>query len=242
MQPPILDLIDVSARSKELIRLHAINVSVQAGSLACIIGPNGSGKSTLLALMAADLAPTTGRVMLAGRDLSKMTLGELAKQRAVLTQETTVSFPFTVRDVVEWGRIPWLGTMSSAENSEIVAEIMTKLKLDELATRPVTSLSGGERKRVHIARVLAQKAPLLLLDEADSDLDLIGRQELDKLMFEQVKSGGSVVVVTHDARRIAPISDQVILMSAGRVHAVGKPSEVLTTDSLSSAFGSPLKW
>ena len=154
MQPPILDLIDVSARSKELIRLHAINVSVQAGSLACIIGPNGSGKSTLLALMAADLAPTTGRVMLAGRDLSKMTLGELAKQRAVLTQETTVSFPFTVRDVVEWGRIPWLGTMSSAENSEIVAEIMTKLKLDELATRPVTSLSGGERKRVHIARVL----------------------------------------------------------------------------------------
>ena len=132
--------------------------------------------------------------------------------------------------------------MSSAENSEIVAEIMTKLKLDELATRPVTSLSGGERKRVHIARVLAQKAPLLLLDEADSDLDLIGRQELDKLMLEQVKSGGSVVVVTHDARRIAPISDQVILMSAGRVHAVGKPSEVLTTDSLSSAFGSPLKW
>ncbi|MCX6431450.1 MAG: ABC transporter ATP-binding protein, partial [Actinobacteria bacterium] len=109
------------------------------------------------------------------------------------------------------------------------------------ADRPVTALSGAERKRVHIARVIAQRSPLLLLDEADADLDLVGRRTLDDLVSDHVRSGGTAVVVSHDVTRMAHVCDHAVLLSDGRVHADGPRDEVLTQHQLSAAFDADVR-
>jgi iron complex transport system ATP-binding protein len=152
-----------------------------------------------------------------------------------------VAFGFTVADVVSWGRTPWRGTPASSEDTRTVDDAIAAQDLSELRDRPVTSLSGGERKRVHIARVMAQGTDLLLLDEADSDLDLVGRRTLDSLVVEQAARGRAAVVVTHDVTRISHVCDDVVLMSTGRVHAYGSRTEVLTEPLLSDAFGVPVQ-
>ena len=143
---------------------------------------------------------------------------ELARRRALLTQETQVSFG------VHGRRGRRLGSHGLArhvirtdDDARVVDAAIAAQGLDDLRHRPVTSLSGGERKRVHIARVMAQDTGLLLLDEADSDLDLVGRRSLDALVAAQAVRGGAAVVVTHDVTRISHLCDDVVLMGAGRV-------------------------
>ncbi len=227
---------EVSAVTDQRVRLHRTTLEVERGTVTGLIGRNGSGKSTMLALIASELQPTTGTVLINGDDIHALSLTERARRRAILTQETTVSFAFTVREVVGWGRTPWQHTDRAADNERVVREAITSQGLDELVDRPVTSLSGGERKRVHIARVLAQQADVLLLDEADSDLDLIGRRVVDDLVVEHARRGHTAVVVSHDLSRLARVCDRFILMHAGRVYALGTPDEVLTDEVLSAAF------
>ena len=238
--PPAIELRGASARSGSIVRLHPCSLAVPVGTVTAVIGPNGSGKSTLLALMASEIVPFDGSVLLEGDDIHRLDLTLRARRRAVLTQETAVSFPFTVRQVVSWGRIPWRGTERASDDDAIIDAAIAAQGLSALVDRPVTALSGGERKRVHIARVVAQQAGVLLLDEADADLDLVGRRIVDDLVVTHARRGGTAVVVSHDVSRLARVCDQIVLMSRGRVHAVGTPSEVLTEQRLSEAFGVPV--
>ncbi len=230
------ELHEASLRTGERQRLHATTLRIPAGQITAVIGRNGSGKSTLLGLLAGELSPSAGRVTIGGIPIDTLGHRELARRRAILTQDTQVSFGFTVRDVVSWGRTPWRGTSSVAEDTTIVSGAIGQQGLSDLADRPVTALSGGERKRVHIARVIAQRSPLLLLDEADADLDLVGRRTLDDLVSDHVRSGGTAVVVSHDVTRMAHVCDHVVLLRDGRVHADGPRGEVLTQQKLSEAF------
>lgn len=239
--PPAAELRGVSVRAGDRFRLLPSDLSIRGGAVTAIVGRNGSGKSTLLGVLSGELAPDTGTAHIGGHDVHGLSTLELARRRALLTQETQVSFGFTVAEVVSWGRTAWRGSTTAADDARAVDAAITAQGLDDLRDRPVTSLSGGERKRVHIARVTAQDTDLLLLDEADSDLDLLGRRSLDGLVAEQAARGRAAVVVTHDVTRISHLCDDVVLMSAGRVHAHGPRNDVLTERLLSEAFGVPVR-
>ena len=238
----LLELQEVSAMAGGRVRLYPMSLAVAAGEIVTLIGPNGSGKSTMLALMASELKPSSGRVLLGGQDAAHLSVTARARLRSVLVQETAVAFPFTAREVISWGRTPWQRTPSASDDDSILRAVVHEHELEGLVDRPVNALSGGERKRVHIARVIAQQAPLILLDEADAELDLLGRKLLDGIILSHVRSGGAAVIVTHDARRLAPITDRVVLMSGGRMQHAGTPGDVLTSANLSSAFGASLTW
>lgn len=227
---------EAAVRSGLHDRLLPTTLSIPAGTVTAVVGRNGSGKSTLLGVLAGELTPTSGTASVGGEPIASLTPRQLARRRALLAQDTHVAFGFTVRDVVGWGRTPWRGTPQAAQDAEIVAAAIHAQGLDELVDRPVTSLSGGERKRVHIARVTAQRAGLLLLDEADSDLDLVGRRTVDAAARLHAARGDTVVVVSHDVTRISHSCDRVILMKRGQVLADGPRAAVLTAELLSDAF------
>lgn len=223
--------------SEGRFRLHPTDLEIRSGVVTAVVGRNGSGKSTLLGLLAGELRCSTGRVLVADLDIATMRHDERARRRALLTQDTSVSFGFRVEEVVSWGRGPWRRTPAAADDARIIEQALACQELLELRDRPVTSLSGGERKRVHLARVMAQQAPLLLLDEADSDLDVVGRTVLDDVVTAHAQAGNTAVVVSHDLARMARLCDDAIVLSEGRVLASGPRAEVLTAEVLQQAFG-----
>jgi iron complex transport system ATP-binding protein len=238
MSEPAAELRGAGLRMGGRDRLLPCSLAVRGGAVTAVVGANGSGKSSLIALLAGEERPTSGLVLLAGRDLAGLADRDRGRMRALLGQETHVSFGFTVEDVVAWGRHPWPGDRE--EDRSIVEAVIAAQGLAHLRERAVTSLSGGERTRVHLARVLAQRAPLLLLDEADADLDLAGRRMLDDLVRDHARTGGASVVVTHDLARIGHVCDDAVLLHRGAVLASGATGDVLREDLLSEAFEVPV--
>lgn len=221
-------------------RLVDVSVAVASGEVHALVGPNGSGKSTLLAVLAGDLSPDTGTVLLEGESWSRTSARMAARRRALLAQETPLAFPFTVREVVGWGRLPWRGTEAMSSDDEVIAEVIAQHGLNALVDRPVTSLSGGERARVHLARVLAQRAPVLLLDEADAALDLAGQAHLDAAIRRRRNAGDAIVIVGHDLGRLAALADSATLLSRGRAVGQGPADTTLTAETLTRAYGVPV--
>jgi len=221
-------------------RLHGVSLTVDAGEVHALVGPNGSGKSTLLSVLAGDLASASGEIVIEGEPLFTKGAREGARMRALLAQETPIAFPFTVREVVSWGRLPWRGTDAAEEDDAVIAEVVQAHDLEPLLERPVTSLSGGERARVHLARVLAQRAPVLLLDEADAALDLAGQAHLDAAVRRRRDAGDAIVIVSHDLGRLAALADTVTLLSHGHVIDQGPAAATLTAPALTRAYGVPV--
>lgn len=221
-------------------RIEDADVTVAPGEVHALVGPNGSGKSTLLALLAGDLRPDAGSVTIDGQPWSRLSARHAAQHRALLAQETPLAFAFSVREVVSWGRLPWRGTPAQEHDDAILAEVVAEHGLQDLLDRPVTSLSGGERARVHLARVLAQRAPLLLLDEADAALDLAGQAHLDAAIRRRRDAGDAIVVVGHDLGRLAAVADTATLLSRGRVIGHGRADSTLTAEALTRAYGVPV--
>lgn len=217
--------------------LDAVDFEAHPGELHALLGPNGAGKSTLLGALAGDVKPSTGSVSLDGRPLAEWKLRELARVRAVLLQQHEVFFPFTVREVVEMGRAPWRGTPAEDDDERMIAEAMALTDITALAERSVPSLSGGERARAALARVLAQGAPTLMLDEPTAALDLKHQEDVMRLARERAASGDTVVVVLHDLNVAAAYADRVTLLQRGRVVASGDPRAVLTAERIGAVYG-----
>jgi iron complex transport system ATP-binding protein len=207
-------------------RLHATSLTISPASITAIVGRNGAGKSTLLALMAAEVRPTSGSVFIDGESADSLSAQSLAQRRALLTQDQAVSFSFTVRDVVSWGRHCWAGTSHAQHDDQIIDSTMNDQGVAHLSTRLVTELSGGERQRVHVARVRAQRAPVLLLDEADAALDLEGRHHLVSTVREEALSGTAVVMVSHDVHRMFTCADRMLVVDGGRVVMDSSPASI----------------
>jgi iron complex transport system ATP-binding protein len=222
-------------------RLDRASITVTAGEVHALVGPNGSGKSTLLAVLAGDLDPDSGTVLLDGESWSRIGARAAARRRALLAQETPLAFPFTVREVIGWGRLPWRGTDAAADDDIVIGEVIAEHDLGDVLDRPVTSLSGGERARVHLARVLAQRAPVLLLDEADAALDLAGQAHLDAAVRRRRDAGDAIVIVGHDLGRLAALADTATLLSRGRVVGQGPAASTLTAEALTQAYGVPVE-
>ena len=221
--------------------LHDVDFAVEAGEVLSLIGPNGAGKSSLLAVLAGDITPDGGSVELFGQPLASLNMKARAKLRSVLEQRPTVGFAYRVGEVVRMGRTPWQGTDASDDDDQVVLESMQRVEVEHLEHRDVLSLSGGESSRMSIARVLAQRTPLVFLDEPAAALDVRHQESVMRLARELAAAGSSVVVVSHDLDAAAHWSDRVALMEAGHILALGPPAEVLSGELLSSVYQTPIE-
>jgi iron complex transport system ATP-binding protein len=222
--------------------LDAVSLHVEPGQVHAILGPNGAGKSTLLGVLAGDLKADSGRVALDERDLARWSLTELARRRAVLPQQETLRFGFTAAEVVSLGRLPWNEADSEAQR-RIVDEAMQATGVSALAAQRYPTLSGGERARVQLARVLAQLASdnaeprYLLLDEPTASLDLAHQYQCLRQMRRFAADGGGVLAVLHDPNQALAYADRVSLLQNGRLVASGAAAEVLSAERLSELYG-----
>ncbi|MFH9422911.1 heme ABC transporter ATP-binding protein [Streptomyces sp. NPDC017529] len=221
--------------------LDGVDLEVTAGRVLALVGPNGAGKSTLLAALAADQPATAGEVRVDGRPAPAWTAPELALRRAVLPQSAALAFPFTVEEVVRMGRAPWAGTPREDEDGAAVAEAMAATEVAGFAGRPFSALSGGERARVALARVLAQRAPLLLLDEPTAALDLRHQELVLRVCRERAAAGAAVAVVLHDLGLAGAYADRAALLHDGTVAAQGPPAEVFEAELLSRVYRQPVE-
>ncbi len=218
--------------------VHDVTLALHSGEVIALVGPNGAGKSTLLRLLAGDLQPTSGQILLQGRPISAYRPHDLALRRAVLPQQTILQFAFTVKEVVEMGRSP---RRDRAEMDEaIVLDSLRRTEVAHLAHRTFPSLSGGEQTRVTLARVLAQETPILLLDEPTASLDLHHQQLVMSIAQAIAGEGGAVMVVLHDLNLAATFADRIAILRDGRLVAVGSPWETLTEPLLSDTFACPV--
>ncbi|WP_256107360.1 heme ABC transporter ATP-binding protein [Streptomyces sp. ODS05-4] len=216
--------------------LDGVDVTVRAGEVLALVGPNGAGKSTLLAVLAGDVRCAAGEVRVAGRPVGAWSAPELALRRAVLPQAASLAFPFPVAEVVRMGRAPWAGAPQAERDDAEVAAALAATEAADLAGRPFSALSGGERARVALARVLAQRAPLLLLDEPTAALDLRHQELVLRLCRERAAAGDAVVVVLHDLGLAAAYADRVAVLHRGAVAADGPPAQVLRAPLLSRVY------
>ncbi|MEU6082971.1 heme ABC transporter ATP-binding protein [Streptomyces sp. NPDC047108] len=246
--PPRAPAGSVLARCRDLeVRLGGrtvlagVDLDVVSGQVLALVGPNGAGKSTLLAALASDTAPDEGEVWIAGRPAGEWTAPELALRRAVLPQAAALAFPFTVREVVAMGRAPYAGTPAESEDETVVREALAAADVAQFTPRLFSALSGGEQARVALARVLAQRAPLLLLDEPTAALDLRHQELVLRLCRERAAAGDAVVVVLHDLGLAAAYADRAAVLDGGRVAATGPPSEVFAAGLLSRVYGQPVE-
>jgi iron complex transport system ATP-binding protein len=194
----------------------------------------------LLAVLAGDLEPDRGTVKLDSRPLSEWTHRERAMRRAVLLQQMSLSFPFTVAEVVRMGRGPWAATEAEERDDSVVAAAMVDLDVIHLAERAYPSLSGGEQARAAFARVLAQRTNVLLLDEPTAALDVRHQEQLLALTRRHADGGGAVVIVMHDLSAAAAYADRIVVLADGRIRAQGSPIDVLTPELLTDVWGHPI--
>ena len=223
--------------------LRGITFSVDEGELVGVLGPNGSGKTTLVRGATRVLEPMEGAVTLLGRPLGLYDRRELARSLAVVPQEGTPIFPFTVLETVLMGRAPWLRPFSfeGEEDLRAAREALHAVGGDDLALRDLSELSGGERQRVVVARALAPGPRVLLADEPTAHLDLRHAVAVFGLLRDLARSRGlAVVVVTHDVNLAALVCDRLVLLGRGTVAAEGKPRDVIRADLLEEIFGTPV--
>jgi iron complex transport system ATP-binding protein len=218
--------------------LRDVSLSLSSGHLVALVGPNGAGKTTLLRALAG-LVPSQGEVHVGGDRLSSLRLRERARRFAYLPQGHVVHWPLPVRDIVALGRTPHGATdpaRLNAMDAEAVQRAMQATDIAGLSERRVTELSGGERSRVALARVLAVEAPVMLADEPTASLD--PRYQIDVMTnLRNAADGGMlVIVVTHDLGLAARFADTVMVLSEGRLVAQGSPAEALSEKAMRDVF------
>ncbi|MEE4264046.1 MAG: ABC transporter ATP-binding protein [Desulfobacteraceae bacterium] len=216
-----------------------ISLALVPGKLYGIIGPNGSGKTTLLDLLARHKLPDEGNISYQGKTLSSFSKKELSKKIALVPQNFYINFPFTVKEIVMMGRYPHIPRFAapSSDDLNILQNVMQLTEISEFSDRYITELSGGERQRVIFARALAQDTPVLILDEATSNLDINFSINLLNIAAQRVKTNGNTVVaVMQDINLAAGYCDYLIFMSGGKIAAHGDTQIVLNPDTLRTVF------
>jgi iron complex transport system ATP-binding protein len=220
---PVLDNISMELNSEEVLG---------------IIGPNGTGKSTLIRCIDRILNPKRGSILLDGDDINKLSRMEIARKIGYVPQSIQGVFPASVIDTVLLGRRPHLGWNTSKEDLDSVLEVLELLGMMEFAMRDINEISGGQQQKVLIARALAQKADILLLDEPTSNLDIKHQMEVMEIVKKIVKNKGiSVIMALHDLNLASRYADRIIMMKDGKIFASGSPASVLTEENIKQVYG-----
>jgi iron complex transport system ATP-binding protein len=229
----------VSQKFGEREILRGVSLEVPEGAVVALAGRNGAGKTTLLRIASRVLRPSAGQVSIRGVPIDQFSRRDLSKQLAVVPQDTPVSFPFRVIEVVLMGRSPHLGVLGFESRADVALarDVMARVGIEAFADRSILDLSGGERQLVLIARALVQEPRILLLDEPTAHLDLAHRVAVLDLVRDFARDGRSALVVSHDLSLSARASDRLALLSEGRVLECGTPADVLTPENLMTAFG-----
>lgn len=218
--------------------LEDVSLEVREGEVVSLVGPNGSGKTTLLKCINKILSPQKGTILLARKDVSKVSLRELARLAGYVPQSAVRSFPSTVFDAVLLGRKPYLGWAVSTRDKDIALNLLQSMGMENMILRDFNELSGGEKQKVLLARALAQEPTVLLLDEPTSNLDLRHQLEVMDLISSLVKRNGvSAVMAIHDLNLASRYSDRIILLRKGLVYAAGEPSSVLVAENIREVYG-----
>ena len=235
MRAPAVEARRVGYRVDGSSLVDGVDLTVRRGEVLGVVGPNGAGKSTLLRLMAGELAPSAGSVLIEGRDASSYRPRDLALLRAVMPQQTVLQFAFRAVEVVLMGRNPHRES-SASRDVEVARRVMDLTDTAHLAERSYPTLSGGEQARVSFGRVLAQETPIVMLDEPTGSLDLRHQEVVMGILADLAARGAAVLAVLHDLNLAARYATRVGLMDGGRMVAVGATREVLREDLLSRVY------
>ena len=229
---------DVSVRLGGRTILDNVSLALAPNEFVALVGPNGAGKTTLIKSLAG-LIPAFGKVEIEGRDRAAMKPRERAKALAYLPQGHDFSWPLPVAEIVALGRYPHADPFSpvSPVDRAAVAQALELTGTKDFATRTVTTLSGGERARVALARVLATKAKILLADEPTMSLDPRHQFVVMEILRRTARMGGAVLAVVHDLALAARYCDRVVILEKGRIVADDKPEIALDADRIARIFG-----
>jgi iron complex transport system ATP-binding protein len=229
---------DLSVRLGRRPVVERVSLAVPAGSVLAIVGPNGVGKTSLLRAIAG-LVRAEGRVRLDGTDLTRLSVEARARRLAYLPQRPDVAWALPVRDAVALGRLPFGDPFSrpTEADRQAVRHALARLDLEDFADRPVTELSGGERARVMLARVLAAETALILADEPTAALDPAQQLAVLATLRQAAGEGRIVVAVLHDLALAARFADRIAVMNDGRLVADGAPAAVLEETLIAEVFG-----
>ena len=225
---------------RRAFEIRDLSVEVDPGEILGVIGPNASGKTTLVRLASGLLTPAAGGVFLEGMPLAALGRAAVAMRVAVVPQDVPRGFPYTVEELVLMGRFPHSPGrfFESREDHEAARDAMVETGVDALRAEPMERLSGGERQRVLLARALAQRPRLLVLDEPTAHLDLRHQVACVSLLRRLNRAAGlTAVLVTHDLGLAAEVCDRLLLLDAGRPVSVGAPEAVLDAAVLESVYG-----
>lgn len=240
---PVLRFRGIGFRYGASWALRKVDFELVRGELLAILGPNGSGKSTLLKIVDGMLSPQEGEVFLREKPISQYSRQALARNVAMVAQESHFCFSFSALEVVLMGRFPHLGRFQfEGRNDMAVAyDALRVTQCLDLADRSIHDLSGGEKQRVLIARALAQQPSVILLDEPTSFLDLRYKREIFGLIASLSRDSGlSVLVVSHDMDLAAQYCDRMIMLKGGAVFASGVPDQVITAANIEAVYGCPV--
>ncbi len=220
-----------------------LTLPIQEGQPLAILGPNGSGKTTLLHIILGWLKPSKGSLHLKGRRFTDYSRRELGQLLALVPQNEPVSFEFSALDFVLFGRAPYLAPLEQPSNRDrdIAFESLQRVGLSALVNRSITAMSGGEKQMLLIARALAQQSQTILLDEPTSHLDLGNKARLTQLLRELSHEGHNLIFTTHEPDFALALSDRTLMMQQGRVIFDGKTPSVITSQALTTLYGSPVE-
>jgi iron complex transport system ATP-binding protein len=237
----------LTVRSLQFLRgerrvLDDINVRFDSGCVTAVLGPNGAGKSTLLSIVAGLLKPASGAIDLDDRSTLTMQPSARARCIAFLPQSPEIAWPIDVETLVGLARIPFHGVTSAVDDAAAVARAMESTQVAQWSKRIVTTLSGGERARTLLARILAGEPEWILADEPFAGLDPSHQFEAADLLCAFARGGRGVVLTIHDLTLAARIADRIIILQDGRIVADGAPAEALTPANLRSVYGIDAEW
>jgi len=240
---PLLEVCSLHAGYHRKEVVHGIDFAMDRGTFVCIIGSNACGKTTALKAILGLLTPFAGAVKVNGYDSLKLTERQRARCFAYIPQAHTPPFPFSVADVVLLGRTPYINRLSQvSDNDRMIAwRSLVQLKIEHLAARTYTHLSGGQQQLILVARALAQQANLIVMDEPTASLDFGNQQTVLSSIRSLVDEGYSVLMVTHDPSHALQYADRVLVMSKGKIIMDGTPFEVITTESMRAIYGTDIE-
>ncbi|MCL2224481.1 MAG: ATP-binding cassette domain-containing protein [Defluviitaleaceae bacterium] len=217
--------------------LKNVNLQIRDKLITALVGANGAGKSTLLGVMANNIKPVSGNVLLDGTDVTKIKTKEIAKKIAFLRQTHHISIKITVNDLIEYGRFPHSGGRLTDACKKAVNDALEYMELTDLRDSFLSEISGGQRQRAFIAMILAQDTPYIFLDEPLNNLDVRFSVDMMKIVQRLVAElGKTVIVVLHDINFAAAYAGHIVAMKDGEIHAEGSPTEIITPDVLNPVF------
>lgn len=234
-----LDIKNLVFGYKDNLVIKDVSFSIEPGSFVSIIGPNGSGKSTLLKTINNLYKPNSGSIFLYGMDISSYKKRDIAKKVALVPQDTNIDYDFTVEDIVMMGRHPYKKRFETEDEKDhkIVNESLELTNTLNLKDRAINQISGGERQRALIAKAIAQKPTIILLDEPTSNLDINHQMDVLNLLKKLNEENGlTVVLVIHDINLACRYSDKIILLNKGEILGIGEPKDVITVENMENAY------